>query len=84
MNMPWLRMAMAAGPHLFFCFFMFLVCVIWGSVLYVNFGICFVVMPLEFNTSLMYHMVCLTSDLLPSFKFISTIFLHIKWIVLKV
>lgn len=82
MNMPWLRMARAAGPHLFF--FMFLVCVIWGSVLYVNLGICFVVMPLQFNTSLMYYMVCLTSYLLPSFKFISTIFLHIKWIVLKV
>ncbi len=73
MNMPWLRMARAAGPDLFF-FIMFLGCVVWGSVLYVYLEICLVVMPLQFNTSLMYYMVCLISYLLPSFKFIYKIF----------
>ncbi len=68
--MPWLRMARAAGPDLCFLY------VFGGFGLFVYLGI-FVVMTLQFNTSLMYCMVCLTSYLLPSFKFISIFFLHI-------
>ncbi len=52
MNMPWFRMARVAGPDLLFL--MYLVCVFWGSVLLVYLGICFVVMSLQFNISLLH------------------------------